>query len=158
MATTSPFLHTARCLESVDFLTTLGFCKVLKEACIGDEEGRRRGGGRGSRTRIFPQRRGVWSGKFISNKLGHFFLLSFLAFTPLVYIYIYVCVCISQSVFFFFILQTGSGKTHTMEGGPDAETRGMIPRAVAQIFETATSLKSKGWEYTLKASVIEVCV
>ena len=56
--------------------------------------------------------------------------------------------------------QTGSGKTYTMEGPPkcfenNAEL-GMIPRAVNQIFVTASSLKEKGWEYTMEASFLEI--
>lgn len=47
--------------------------------------------------------------------------------------------------------QTGSGKTHTMSA-PD----GMIPRAVAQIYETAGNLKEKGWTYVMEGSFIEV--
>jgi len=39
--------------------------------------------------------------------------------------------------------QTGSGKTHTMEGTVD--DRGVIPRAVQQIFATAAILETKGW-------------
>ena len=42
--------------------------------------------------------------------------------------------------------QTGSGKTYTMEGGMDAESEGMIPRAVRQIFKTARELQERGWE------------
>ncbi|XP_074714019.1 kinesin-like protein KIFC1 isoform X2 [Strix uralensis] len=44
--------------------------------------------------------------------------------------------------------QTGSGKTYTMEG-PDAldpQNRGMIPRAVRQVFQGARELAEKGWE------------
>ncbi|XP_013392997.1 carboxy-terminal kinesin 2 [Lingula anatina] len=54
--------------------------------------------------------------------------------------------------------QTGSGKTHTMEGGSDnaAENRGMIPRAVAQIFQTGRELEEKGWKYTFEASFLEI--
>jgi len=53
--------------------------------------------------------------------------------------------------------QTGSGKTHTMEG-PDStgDDRGMIPRAMEQIFETAEELKVQGWSYTFTASIIEI--
>lgn len=53
--------------------------------------------------------------------------------------------------------QTGSGKTHTMEG-PDSvgEHRGMIPRAMEQIFETAAELELQGWSYTFTASIIEI--
>ena len=44
--------------------------------------------------------------------------------------------------------QTGSGKTYTMEGGGAGSGeagRGMIPRAVTQIFSSAASLQQKGW-------------
>ncbi|KAF4624706.1 hypothetical protein G7Y89_g13463 [Cudoniella acicularis] len=47
--------------------------------------------------------------------------------------------------------QTGSGKTHTM-----SSVDGMIPRATHQIYETATSLKEKGWTYTMEGSFVEV--
>ncbi|KNE65111.1 hypothetical protein AMAG_10767 [Allomyces macrogynus ATCC 38327] len=74
--------------------------------------------------------------------------------------------------------QTGSGKTFTMEGaGPspndavlidvdDAaalnaaayadDHRGMIPRAVDQIFASAAALKEQGWTYTFRAQYIEI--
>ncbi len=58
--------------------------------------------------------------------------------------------------------QTGSGKTYTMEGpsqavlNNDKSQIGMIPRAVHQIFATAEDLKSKGWEYTMEASFLEI--
>lgn len=52
--------------------------------------------------------------------------------------------------------QTGSGKTFTMEGGAEAEERGMIPRAVQQIFATAAELETKGWTYTFAASFLEI--
>ena len=44
--------------------------------------------------------------------------------------------------------QTGSGKTHTMEGpdDPTSDQLGMIPRAVAQIFEAEAQLKQHGWK------------
>ena len=47
--------------------------------------------------------------------------------------------------------QTGSGKTHTMSSAD-----GMIPRATHQIYETATTLKEKGWTYTMEGSFVEV--
>ncbi|KAF2154802.1 kinesin-domain-containing protein [Myriangium duriaei CBS 260.36] len=47
--------------------------------------------------------------------------------------------------------QTGSGKTHTMSSAD-----GMIPRAVAQIYDTAKSLEEKGWVYKMEGSFIEV--
>eukprot|EP00011_Vannellida_sp_DIVA3-517-6-12_P010659 CAMPEP_0114619368 /NCGR_PEP_ID=MMETSP0168-20121206/8179_1 /TAXON_ID=95228 ORGANISM="Vannella sp., Strain DIVA3 517/6/12" /NCGR_SAMPLE_ID=MMETSP0168 /ASSEMBLY_ACC=CAM_ASM_000044 /LENGTH=666 /DNA_ID=CAMNT_0001830537 /DNA_START=87 /DNA_END=2087 /DNA_ORIENTATION=+ len=54
--------------------------------------------------------------------------------------------------------QTGSGKTYTMEGPeqPTEETRGMIPRAVHQIFETAEALRSRGWSYEFLADYLEI--
>ncbi|XP_067829839.1 LOW QUALITY PROTEIN: carboxy-terminal kinesin 2-like [Heptranchias perlo] len=54
--------------------------------------------------------------------------------------------------------QTGSGKTFTMEG-PDnltCETKGMIPRAVDQVFLTAQKLKAMGWTYKFTASFLEI--
>ncbi|KAK2805076.1 hypothetical protein FQN50_006321 [Emmonsiellopsis sp. PD_5] len=47
--------------------------------------------------------------------------------------------------------QTGSGKTHTMSSDD-----GMIPRAVHQIYETASSLEEKGWRYTMQGNFVEV--
>ncbi|XP_029107745.1 carboxy-terminal kinesin 2-like [Scleropages formosus] len=52
--------------------------------------------------------------------------------------------------------QTGSGETYTMEGGELEETRGVIPRAVQQIFRTASVLKERGWQYTFVASFVEI--
>ncbi|KAL4629581.1 kinesin-like protein KIFC1 [Arapaima gigas] len=52
--------------------------------------------------------------------------------------------------------QTGSGKTYTMEGGELEEMRGVIPRAVQQIFKTANGLKEQGWQYTFVASFVEI--
>uniref|UniRef100_A0A8C4N9K9 Kinesin family member C1 n=2 Tax=Eptatretus burgeri TaxID=7764 RepID=A0A8C4N9K9_EPTBU len=58
--------------------------------------------------------------------------------------------------------QTGGGKTYTMEGptkGPTArklESRGMIPRAVSQVFLTAEELQVKGWKYSFVASFLEI--
>lgn len=42
--------------------------------------------------------------------------------------------------------QTGSGKTYTMEGDEFEDTRGVIPRAVQQIFRAAEKLEVQGWE------------
>lgn len=47
--------------------------------------------------------------------------------------------------------QTGSGKTYTMS----AED-GMIPRATAQIYESAKALEEKGWSYAMEGSFVEV--
>ncbi|XP_077446358.1 kinesin-like protein KIFC1 [Stigmatopora argus] len=54
--------------------------------------------------------------------------------------------------------QTGSGKTHTMEGavGGDPEVRGVIPRAVEQIFRAAQKLSAQGWEFSFTASFVEI--
>ncbi|OJD11408.1 hypothetical protein AJ78_07818 [Emergomyces pasteurianus Ep9510] len=47
--------------------------------------------------------------------------------------------------------QTGSGKTHTMSSDD-----GMIPRAVHQIYDTASALEEKGWHYTMEGNFVEV--
>ncbi|KAI4898295.1 hypothetical protein NFI96_033501 [Prochilodus magdalenae] len=52
--------------------------------------------------------------------------------------------------------QTGSGKTFTMEGGDMDEMRGVIPRAVQQIFKSAKVLGEQGWQYTFTASFVEI--
>uniref|UniRef100_A0A7N6BSS9 Kinesin-like protein n=1 Tax=Anabas testudineus TaxID=64144 RepID=A0A7N6BSS9_ANATE len=52
--------------------------------------------------------------------------------------------------------QTGSGKTYTMEGAEFDEARGVIPRAVQQIFRAAEKLGSQGWEFTFTASFVEI--
>jgi len=61
--------------------------------------------------------------------------------------------------------QTGSGKTYTMEGpqahhttGSDVlgHDRGMIPRAVNQIFRTSKELEVQGWTFTLTAQFLEI--
>ena len=54
--------------------------------------------------------------------------------------------------------QTGSGKTFTMEGpeNPTPDTIGVIPRAVAQIFQEACELRPRGWDFKLEATFIEI--
>ncbi|XP_074654026.1 carboxy-terminal kinesin 2-like isoform X1 [Tubulanus polymorphus] len=56
--------------------------------------------------------------------------------------------------------QTGSGKTYTMEGGPDAlhnaDSRGMIPRAVEQVFDASIAMKENGWQFTFEVSFLEI--
>ncbi|KAM3595661.1 uncharacterized protein V6R79_000724 [Siganus canaliculatus] len=52
--------------------------------------------------------------------------------------------------------QTGSGKTYTMEGDEYEECRGVIPRAVQQIFKAAEKLATQGWEFTFTASFVEI--
>lgn len=62
------------------------------------------------------------------------------------------------SVCVFAYGQTGSGKTYTMEGpdNVDDDSKGMIPRSVQQIFETAEKMQLKGWEFTFSASMLEI--
>lgn len=50
--------------------------------------------------------------------------------------------------------QTGSGKTFTMEGRPGDP--GMIPRAVSQIFDSASRLAERGWAFQFEASFLEI--
>uniref|UniRef100_UPI0037E8B931 kinesin-like protein KIFC1 n=1 Tax=Semicossyphus pulcher TaxID=241346 RepID=UPI0037E8B931 len=52
--------------------------------------------------------------------------------------------------------QTGSGKTYTMEGYEFDETKGVIPRAVQQIFKAAEKLRTQGWEFSFTASFVEI--
>ncbi|XP_034561618.1 kinesin-like protein KIFC1 [Notolabrus celidotus] len=52
--------------------------------------------------------------------------------------------------------QTGSGKTYTMEGDEFDATRGVIPRAVQQIFKAAEKLGTQGWEFSFTASFVEI--
>ncbi|KAK3573696.1 hypothetical protein QTP86_032056 [Hemibagrus guttatus] len=52
--------------------------------------------------------------------------------------------------------QTGSGKTFTMEGDDLNDMRGVIPRAVQQIFKSAYILHEQGWQYTFTASFVEI--
>uniref|UniRef100_A0A674BSY6 Kinesin-like protein n=1 Tax=Salmo trutta TaxID=8032 RepID=A0A674BSY6_SALTR len=52
--------------------------------------------------------------------------------------------------------QTGSGKTYTMEGGEMEDMRGVIPRAVQQIFQASKKLQEQGWKFTFTASFVEI--
>ncbi|XP_053190435.1 carboxy-terminal kinesin 2-like [Scomber japonicus] len=52
--------------------------------------------------------------------------------------------------------QTGSGKTYTMEGAEYDDTRGVIPRAVQQIFQAAEKLEAQGWKFAFTASFVEI--
>lgn len=45
--------------------------------------------------------------------------------------------------------QTGSGKTFTMEGGDMEDMQGVIPRAVKQIFKSASMLHEQGWQVSI---------
>lgn len=51
--------------------------------------------------------------------------------------------------------QTGTGKTHTMQGAT-GEERGIIPRSLEMIVAETQRLKLQGWEYTLHASFLEI--
>ena len=52
--------------------------------------------------------------------------------------------------------QTGSGKSFTMEGGLSELTKGMIPRAVEQVFQVADVMRKKGWEYKMEGQFLEI--
>jgi kinesin family protein C1 len=43
-----------------------------------------------------------------------------------------------------------------MEGGLSESTKGMIPRAVEQVFQVAEVMKKKGWEYKLEGQFLEI--
>ena len=48
--------------------------------------------------------------------------------------------------------QTGSGKTHTMLGSPD--DRGMIPRAMDQIFASSAAMEAQGWTFDMRVRLL----
>ena len=52
--------------------------------------------------------------------------------------------------------QTGSGKTHTMLGTP--EERGMIPRAMDQIFASSAAMETQGWSFDMRVSPLAAAV
>jgi hypothetical protein len=43
-----------------------------------------------------------------------------------------------------------------MEGGISELTKGMIPRAVGQVFQVAEGMRKKGWEYKLEGQFLEI--
>ena len=49
--------------------------------------------------------------------------------------------------------QTGSGKTYTMVGPSEPQHRGVIPRAVHQLFEASHQLEEQGWTFEMRVSV-----
>ncbi|KAG1658518.1 hypothetical protein FOA52_009861 [Chlamydomonas sp. UWO 241] len=50
--------------------------------------------------------------------------------------------------------QTGTGKTHTMDGGPGPELQGLIPNAFKHIFEEVAA--SSGLQWMVRASYLEI--
>lgn len=52
--------------------------------------------------------------------------------------------------------QTGSGKTYTMQGTNSPAGWGLIPRSLRQIFKTSEAMREKGWEWSLRASFLEI--
>eukprot|EP00803_Ostreobium_quekettii_P009866 evm.model.scf_1058.2 EVM.evm.TU.scf_1058.2 scf_1058:6445-10818(-) len=50
--------------------------------------------------------------------------------------------------------QTGSGKTYTMLG--NSENNGVIPRVMQQVFQTSNELREQGWNFRMRASILEV--
>ncbi|KAG6971992.1 hypothetical protein JG688_00004180 [Phytophthora aleatoria] len=53
-------------------------------------------------------------------------------------------------------IQTGSGKTHTMQGSGNGQMRGIIPRAIEMILQECETLKDQGWNYITKVSFLEI--
>ena len=43
-----------------------------------------------------------------------------------------------------------------MEGGLSELTKGMIPRAVEQVFQVADVMRKKGWEYKMEGQFLEI--
>jgi kinesin family protein C1 len=68
--------------------------------------------------------------------------------------------CDGYHVCIFAYGQTSSGKTFTMEGpesGMDSDTlMGIIPRSMLMIWDHAQNLKSKGWDYEMTVSFLEI--
>ncbi|KAK1935040.1 Kinesin-related protein 3 [Phytophthora citrophthora] len=52
--------------------------------------------------------------------------------------------------------QTGSGKTYTVVGGQTIETQGLIPRAMAAIFEEIARIDPAEYDVSLTASFVEI--
>jgi len=52
--------------------------------------------------------------------------------------------------------QTGSGKTFTMQGTPDPESWGLIPRSLSKILSASRKMAADGWVWSLEASFLEV--
>ena len=43
-----------------------------------------------------------------------------------------------------------------MEGGISESTKGMIPRAVEQVFQVAEMMEKKGWGYKMEGQFLEI--
>lgn len=52
--------------------------------------------------------------------------------------------------------QTGTGKTYTMEGALEGEQRGIIPRAVQDIFHTIQTDTAPSSRYLVRASYLQI--
>ena len=52
--------------------------------------------------------------------------------------------------------QTGTGKTFTMEGGATGDTRGIIPRAIEDIFTTIGSDAVPHSKFLVRASYLQI--
>ena len=50
--------------------------------------------------------------------------------------------------------QTGTGKTHTMEGAPTPELQGIIPNCFDHVFETVNGSTGKQW--MVRAAYLEI--
>jgi kinesin family protein C1 len=52
--------------------------------------------------------------------------------------------------------QTGTGKTHTMQGYGKGEMRGIIPRAIEAIAANRDAMASKDWTYVVEIACVEI--
>ncbi|KAH8071385.1 hypothetical protein JL721_4361 [Aureococcus anophagefferens] len=52
--------------------------------------------------------------------------------------------------------QTGSGKTHTVVGGDDFRSRGLVPRAIGQVFREAAKRRRKGGDVAVSCTFAQV--
>lgn len=52
--------------------------------------------------------------------------------------------------------QTGTGKTHTMEGALEGEGRGIIPRAIQDIFHAIQTDTAPSAKYLVRASYLQI--
>lgn len=52
--------------------------------------------------------------------------------------------------------QTGAGKTYTMQGGADVESAGLIPRSLEAVFQASEDMRSRGWNWSVQVSIMEV--